>query len=143
MLLCDIMCTHVETTETNSSIRDAAWKMKELNIGMLPVVDGGLPVGVLTDRDIAVRLVAEGKDPNHTMVRDIMTYEHYWCYQDQEDVDAAAIMEQQQIRRLMVLDHAMRLVGVVSLSDFATCPGEEKLAFEVLHEVSEPLSYGQ
>ena len=77
-------------------------------------------VGMLTDRDITVRAVAEGRDPRTTKVRDVMSGELICCYEDQEVEVAAHLMRSQQIRRVLVLDRDKQLVGIVSLSDLAT-----------------------
>ena len=97
----------------------------------------GEPVGVLTDRDITIRVTAEGRDPNHTLARDIMTHDHFCCFEDQQDSEAAEIMEGRQIRRLLVLNRDRKLVGLISVDDLATSPGEEDLACEVLRQCSE------
>jgi CBS domain-containing protein len=90
---------------------------------------------MLTDRDITVRATAAGHDPKTTPVHDVMTPEVVYCYDD-EDVQAAAwLMEERQIRRLLVLNRDKRLVGIVSLGDLAVHTGEEALADEELSEV--------
>jgi CBS domain-containing protein len=112
--------------------------MQQLDIGPLPVCDGDRVVGMLTDRDITVRAVAEGRDPRTTTVRDVMTPDLVYGFEDQDIQDATRLMEQHQIRRLPVLNRAKRLVGMVSLGDLAVRAGNPPLAGEVLEQVSEP-----
>src|SRR5437764_6114264 len=100
MLLKDVMTKTVEEIGPQTSLKDAAAKMKSLDIGALPVCENDKLVGMLTDRDIAVRAVADGKDPTQTRVCDAMTSGAFWCYEDDDVRDAARIMEERQIRRL-------------------------------------------
>jgi CBS domain-containing protein len=93
---------------------------------------------MLTDRDITVRAVAEGRDPVTTLVREVMTADAVYGFDDQDVEDAARLMEQYQIRRLPVLNRAKHLVGIVALGDLAVHPGQQPLAGEVLEQVSEP-----
>src|SRR5262245_58570635 len=117
--------------------------MRHLDIGSLPVCDGDRLVGLLTDRDLTVRAVADGQDPRMTQVRTVMTPEAVYGFVDQDVQDAARLMEQYQIRRLPVLDRSKRLVGMVALGDMATHRGNQPLAGEVLEEVSEPGKSGR
>jgi CBS domain-containing protein len=123
MQLKEIMTPGVEDISPEATLREAAEKMRHLDIGPLPVCDGDRLVGLLTDRDITVRAVAEGRDPATTRVREVMTPEVVYGYDNQDSRDAARLMEQYQIRRLPVLNHAKRLVGMVSLGDLAVHPG--------------------
>jgi CBS domain-containing protein len=138
MQLKDVMTPGVEVIAPEASIYEAAEKMSHRDIGPLPVCDGDRLVGLLTDRDITVRAVAEGRNPTTTQVRDVMTPEVVYGYDDQDSQDAARLMEQCQIRRLPVLNHAKRLVGIVSLGDLAVHAGGQPLAGEVLEQVSAP-----
>jgi CBS domain-containing protein len=115
--------------------------MRDLDVGSLPVCDGEKLEGLLTDRDIAVRLVAEGLDPSMTKVNEIMTPGATYCFEDQTLDEAADIMEAQQIRRLPILNRNKRLVGMLSLGDLAvrTHGSEDReLADEALKNISEP-----
>jgi CBS domain-containing protein len=143
MQLKEIMTPGVEVVTPEATIQEAAEKMRHLDIGPLPVCDGDRLVGLLTDRDITVRAVAEGRNPTTTQVRDVMTPEVVYGYDDQDSQDAARLMEQYQIRRLPVLNHAKRLVGMVSLGDLAVHPGGQPLAGEVLEQVSAPGKSGR
>lgn len=141
MQIQDIMTPHVEVVCPDASLQEAARKMRSLDVGPLPVCDGDRLVGMLTDRDITLRAVAEGRDPQTTRVADVMTETVHYCFANDDVATAAEIMEQAQIRRLVVLNRDKRLVGIVSLGDLAlrdTDPDDEGLDQEVLERVSEP-----
>lgn len=138
MQLKDVMTRRVDVIHPDATLEEAAEKMKSLDVGPLPVCDGDRLVGMITDRDITVRATSEGKDPKRTPVRDVMTEDVKWCFED-EDVRAAAdVMSKAQIRRLVVLNRDKRLVGIVSLGDLATEPRAEDAAGEALEKISEP-----
>ncbi len=134
----EIMTPAVEVIHPDSTLEEAAARMKSLDIGPLPVSDGNRLVGMLTDRDITVRATAEGEDPKSVRVRDIMTEGVLYCYDDQLVGDAARMMQEHQVRRLVVVNRDKRLVGIVSLGDLAVHTRDEELAGETLEEVSEP-----
>src|SRR5262249_46950142 len=134
----DIMTRNVTVVRPDSTLQEAADRMKELNVGPMPVCDGSRLVGMLTDRDIAVRGVAEGHDPWTDKVRDVMTPEVVYCFEDQEVEEAAHVMKEKQVRRLLVLDHGKNLVGIVSLGDLAVSTGDDRLSGDVVERVSEP-----
>jgi CBS domain-containing protein len=138
MQLKDIMTRQVEVTSPEATIQQAAEQMRRLDVGPLPVCDGDRLIGMLTDRDITVRAVAEGSDPTTTIVREAMTPEIVYGFEDQDVQEAARLMEQYQIRRLPILNRDKRLVGIVSLGDLAVGTGNPPLAGEVLEQVSEP-----
>jgi len=119
MQLKDVMTPGVEVISPEATVQEAAEKMRHLDIGPLPVCDGDRMVGMLTDRDITVRAVAEGCNPTTTTVREVMTPNLVYGFDDQEVEDATHLMEQYQIRRLPVLNRHKRLVGMVSLGDLA------------------------
>ena len=143
MQLKDVMTPEVEVIAPEASIYEAAEKMSHRDIGPLPVWDGERVVGMLTDRDITVRAVAAGRDPRMTHVRDIMTPDVVYGFEDQEVEDAARLMEQYQIRRLPVLNRRQQLVGMVALGDLAVHAGTRPVAAEVLEQVSEPGKAGR
>jgi predicted transcriptional regulator len=120
------------------TLDEAAAQMKRLDIGLLPVCDGSQLVGILTDRDITVRSVAQSEDPTSHQVRDIMTPDAVSCFEDQDVAEVARLMQEKQIRRVLVLNRDQRLVGVVSLGDLAAATGNEQLAGETLERVSDP-----
>jgi CBS domain-containing protein len=138
MQLKEIMTHGVEVVAPEATLQEAAEKMRHLDIGPLPVCDGDRLVGMLTDRDITVRAVATGCNPQTTRVREVMTPDVVYSFDDQDVQDAARLMEQYQIRRLPVLTRAKRLIGMVALGDLAVHPGQQPLAGEVLEQVSEP-----
>lgn len=138
MKLKDIMSRDVEVIHPTSMLQEAAGKMKTLDVGSLPVCDNRKLVGILTDRDIAVRAVAAGRDPKRTPVSDAMTPELVFCFEDQDVKEAAKMMERYQIRRLPILDRSQQLVGIVSLGDLAIETDNERMSGQVLEEVSEP-----
>ena len=134
----EIITHDPEVIRPETALIEAAQKMKSRDIGMLPVCDGDRLVGVITDRDIAVRGVAQGYDPKTARVQEVMTPEVIYCFDDEDVKDVAKKMEEKQVRRLPVLNRENRLVGIVSLGDLAVRTGKEKLAGEVLERVSEP-----
>jgi CBS domain-containing protein len=134
----EIMTRDVETVGSNIVLKEAAAKMKKLDVGLMPVCDGEKLSGVLTDRDITIRATAEGKNPSRTKVSQIMSTDVAYCFEDQEVSEAVSLMEAKQIRRLPILSRDKRLVGVVSLGDIAVHTGDRNLAGETLQEVSEP-----
>jgi len=117
MKISECMTANVETVSSEQPIRDAAQSMLRGDTGALPVCDGGTLKGMVTDRDIAVRAVAEGRGPD-TPVRDVMTDDILFIYDDQEVEDAAMLMSDRQVRRLPVKSRDNdSLVGIVSLAD--------------------------
>jgi CBS domain-containing protein len=137
MKISEVMTPRVEWLEAGASLQEAARRMKERNIGFLPVFQGDQMVGVLTDRDIVVRAIAQGKDPATTTVAEIMSPRVVWCFDD-EDIDhVERLLKSRQIHRLPVLDRQRRLVGVVSLSDLAVRGADEHLVAQVLERVAE------
>ncbi|MFA5038792.1 MAG: CBS domain-containing protein [Candidatus Omnitrophota bacterium] len=133
----DIMTRNVSTISPETTLHEAAEIMKNRNIGMLPVAENSRIVGILTDRDIVVRAISRGKDPDSYPVKNAMSKKIDKCFEDQDLEEVAQEMEKLQIRRIPVFDHADRLVGVISLGDFVLRYNEQK-ASEVLHEVSKP-----
>jgi CBS domain-containing protein len=140
MLINEIMTQHVEVVMPGDTVADAARRMKEHDIGPLPVCAHQSVIGMITDRDIAMRAVAAGLDPKTTKVRDVMSSALICCYEDQEVEVAAHLMQSQQIRRVLVLDRDKRLVGIVSLADLAVEAQTPERACEILQEVSGPHS---
>jgi CBS domain-containing protein len=138
MQLRDIMTPEVERIHKEENLQTAAQRMKALNVGMIPIYDGDRLVGMLTDRDITVRATAAGCDPATTPVGQVMTSDIIYCFEDQLVEEAAKVMEEKQIRRLIVLNRDKRLVGVVSLGDLATHTGAKRVAGEALEEISLP-----
>ncbi len=138
MLLSHIMTGSIQTVAPGATLAEAAKKMASGDIGSLPVCsDKRKVVGIITDRDITVRAVARGLDPNATKVQDVMTREVLSCPADSEVEAACDLMEQKQVRRLVVTDAQDAPIGIVSLGDIALCLRESQSG-EVLKKVSEP-----
>ncbi len=133
----DIMSTQPEVVQPSSTLQEAAEKMKVLDSGVMPVCEGERLVGIVTDRDITVRMTAEGAGPD-ARDEEAMTPEVQYCFEDQDVQEAADLMKENQIRRLPVLDRTHKLVGIVSLGDLVL-ESSPALATDVLEEVSEPL----
>jgi len=139
MLVAEVMTQGVECARPSDSVARAARRMRDLDIGSLPVCgDDERIEGIVTDRDITVRAVSNGSDVQGTRVRDIMTPTIVYCYEDQDVNDAARLMEHHQIRRLVVMNRNKRLVGILSLGDIAVRTGNDRLSGEALEQVSEP-----
>ena len=134
----DVMTKGAECVAPSTSLREAASKMKALDVGPLPVCEGDHLVGMITDRDITVRATAEALPPGLGQVRDVMTPDIVYCFEDQDVQEAAKLMKEHQIRRLVVLNPDKRLVGIVSLGDLAVETGDEKLVGQTLEHVSLP-----
>lgn len=140
MQLKDVMTADVQVANGDATLQEAAKLMKSLDVGALPVGDGKKLIGMLTDRDITVRATAEGHDPKKTKVKDVMTPDMIFCFEDQALVEAAVLMQEQQIRRLPILSRDMQLVGIVSLADLAVDSDEAAMDDDLLGEVLEGIS---
>ncbi len=117
----DVMSRDVEVVHPDDTLQQAAQKMRARDVGFLPVCDGQRLVGALSDRDITIGAVAQGKDPRKTKVKDVATPDVCWCFDDQSVDDASKLMQDKAVRRVMVVERDGRqLVGVVSVGDLAT-----------------------
>jgi CBS domain-containing protein len=132
------MTCSLEMIDSTDSLTQAAREMKSFDVGILPVREGTQLVGVVTDRDIVIRALAEGRNPDSTQVREIMSPEIVYCFEDDSIEDAAKLMEDNQVRRLIVCDHNQTPVGILSLGDLAVKTGKERLYGEALERISEP-----
>ncbi|MDP3747939.1 MAG: CBS domain-containing protein [Phenylobacterium sp.] len=130
------MTRDVRMANPDETAAEAATRMAELDAGILPVSENDRLVGMITDRDIAIRGVAMSLGPD-AKVRDLMSTEVLYCYDDEDVDDVLRNMSQQQIRRLPVLDRNKRLVGIVSLADLA-CSGHDAEAGEALSGITQP-----
>ncbi len=135
MKISECMSTGVEIASPDDSLRDVARTMREIDAGSMPVGENDRLVGMITDRDIAIRAVAEGLGPD-TPVRGIMSKDIRWCFEDEDVEDVAEQMADYKIRRLPVLSREKRLIGMVSLGDLSQADGES--SGEALREISEP-----
>jgi len=132
----DIMTEAVESIDPGESLQSAAHKMDLLNTGFLPVIEAEMPLGVVTDRDIVVRGVALGLDPKSTKVREVMTMNMEFVSADADVEEAARVMQDKQIRRLVVQGHGNKIAGIVSLGDIAQGGGDQHLSGQALERVS-------
>lgn len=134
MIVSDAMTAQVVTAKPTDTIKRVAGIMKEVDTGVTPVIDDGKVVGVITDRDIVLRVVAEDGDLNGP-VSAVMSEDVQTCREDDNLADAAALMGAHQLRRLPVLNDAGRLVGILSLGDIAQDYGAKKVG-QTLEEIS-------
>jgi len=138
MQLKEVMTTDVQIVSPDATLADAGMTMRDGEFGMLPVGENDRLIGTVTDRDITVRGVAERKDPGRTTVREVMSPDIVYCFEDQSDEDAARLMSEHQIRRLPILNRNKRLVGIVALGDFAVEASSIRPAAKALSDVSAP-----
>jgi CBS domain-containing protein len=131
----DMMHRGVQFVEPGTKIAAIAAKMQQHDIGAIPVCDNGKPVGMVTDRDITIRALANGKDAAKITAKDVMTSKIIYCRDSEEAEDAIRIMESKQIRRLPVLDNNGELVGMLSLGDVSHAM-TQNLTGEVTRAVS-------
>lgn len=136
MRISDIMTRNVRVVSPDRTIQEAAKLMDDMNVGVLPVCDGQRLRGIITDRDITVRATAARLPPDTTRVRDVMTDNVWWCFDDDDVGHIVQLMSEHQIRRLPVIDHDKHLVGIVALGDLAT--DSESDASRALHRISTP-----
>ena len=133
----DVMSKDVRVISPETTIREAARTMHDGGFGMMPVGENDRMIGAISDRDIAIRAVAEGKGPS-TTVREVMSTGVWWAYDDDTVEHAAKLMSEHQVRRLPVVDRDKRLVGIVALGDFAVDKSDIRPAAEALSKISEP-----
>ena len=131
----EAMTSKVRIASPDQSIREAARLMAELDAGSLPVGEGDRLVGMITDRDIAIRAVATGQTPE-TRIRDVMSKEVLYCFEDEDLDDVAKNMSNAKVRRLPVLNRDKRLVGILSMGDLALNE-DAKTAGQTIAHISE------
>ena len=136
MKVSELMTPDVELVQPDDTLHTAAKMMADLDTGALPVGENDRLVGMITDRDITIRAVAEGRDPDKTTVRDAMSEHIRFCFEDEDTREVGRKMSQWAVRRLPVLNRDKRLVGIVSLGDLATGGAEEE-SQEALEEISD------
>lgn len=134
----DVMTPHVHCLGPESSLREIAAKMKEIDAGAIPICDKDRLVGMVTDRDIVVKTLGNDRDPDAVRAGDIMTSPIVYCFEDQDLEEIARIMEVKQIRRIVVLNRDKRLAGIISLGDISLKGGNE-VSEELLENVSRPI----
>lgn len=133
----EAMTKDVELANPTQTIRQAALLMGKIDCGALPVADKDSLVGMITDRDIAVRAVAAGKGPD-TLVREIMSEEVLYCFDDQDIEEVARNLSNVKVRRLPVMNREKRLVGILSLGDMARKSSDTDPAGDALKAISQP-----
>src|SRR5437016_10200419 len=137
MKVSDVMTTEVETVQMNSTLEEVASIMKVENVGAVPVVDEDDDlVGIVTDRDIVVRCVADGKNPAETNVEDVLSHDLETIEPDVDVEEAARLMADKQIRRLPVCEHG-ELVGMISIGDLAVKASQPEASAAALREISQ------
>jgi CBS domain-containing protein len=127
----DLMTAHAEWVGADTPVREVAKKMRDKGIGCLPVGENDKLIGMITDRDITCRAVADGLDLSKVKARDVMSKGITWCFEDQSDMEATKIMQKKNIRHLPILNRAKRIVGMLSFGDLAL--GSKSLTKELLH----------
>jgi predicted transcriptional regulator len=130
------MTTDIASAELDTTLEEVAQMMKDEDVGAIPVVDEDELVGIVTDRDIVIRCIAEGKDPAETHVEDVLTEELHTIHPDADAAEAARLMAEKQIRRLPVVEDG-ELLGVISIGDIAVKQSDDQITGEALQEVSQ------
>lgn len=133
----ELMSRDVKVISPEMTLADAARQMRDGDFGMMPVGENDRMIGTISDRDIAIRGVADGKGPQ-TKVREVMSGGVAWAYEDDTVEHAAQIMSERQVRRLPVVNRDKRLVGIVALGDFAVDSADIQPAAQALAEISQP-----
>ena len=131
----DLMSRDVQIISPDATIKEAAQQMRKGNFGMMPVGEDDRMIGAISDRDIAIRAVADGKGPS-AKVREVMSEGIVWAYEDDSVDVAVKLMSDKQIRRLPIVNAAKRLVGIVALGDLAVVKSDVEAAGEALSEIS-------
>ncbi|RDI40965.1 CBS domain-containing protein [Aquicella lusitana] len=133
----DVMSKKPEFLPPTATLKEAARQMNTHDYGFIPVGENDRLIGAVTDRDIVIRAVAEGKDPAKTTLRDVMSKGIHFCFESDDIEKVAQQMEQLQIRRLVVLNKDKRLTGIISLGDIATKCHNPSLSAELTDAVSQ------
>lgn len=134
----ELMTPSVKTIDSTATVLEAAEIMRDQDVGALPVSDAERPIGMLTDRDIVVRALADYRDPSQTRVRDIITPRLSTVYNDQDVTEAVDLMARDQVRRLLVLDRSQAPVGILSLGDLGKSQSVASEGARALTGTSEP-----
>jgi len=140
MLIKDCMTKQVEVGNPSMSLTEVARKMNDGDFGILPIVENDRIVGMVTDRDIAVRGIAQGRDPNKLQVNDVMSKHVFYCYEDQSMEEVSQNLGKNQVRRLPVLNRQKRLVGMLSIGDLAKSKINPQKFEEALQNISKKAS---
>ena len=140
MLIKDCMTKQVEVGNPSMSLTEVARKMNDGDFGILPILENDRIVGMVTDRDIAVRGIAQGRDPNKLQVNDVMSKHVFYCYEDQSMEEVSQNLGKNQVRRLPVLNRQKRLVGMLSIGDLAKSKINPQKFEEALQNISKKAS---
>jgi CBS domain-containing protein len=132
----DVMTSNPRTVDSSASVVDAARLMRDEDVGVTPIVDGDRLAGTITDRDIAIRVVAEGRDPQATTVREVASTDLVTIQPEQELEEAVRLMSQHQVRRLPVVEQDGRLVGVVAQGDVAQAADDSQTG-QMVQDISQ------
>lgn len=132
----EIMSKKPEFLPPTATLKEAANRMRSLDFGFIPVGENDRLIGVVTDRDMIIRAIAAGKDPNKTVLRDVMSEGIQFCFETDDLKKVAQKMEKLQIRRLVVLNNDKRMIGIISLGDIATKCKDASLCSEITEAVS-------
>jgi len=138
MRVADVMSREVELVSPDATVQEAATVMAEYDVGAVLIGEAGRLDGILTDRDIILRAVVDGRDPRVVKARDVMSSTLFVCREDDTLEQAFREMSERQVRRLPVLDRDDRLVGIVALSDLGRHGADPRLANEALRDLAEP-----
>lgn len=133
----NVMTANPRSVDPDTDVGEAARILRDENVGSLPVVRDGRVTGIVTDRDLAIRVLAEGRDPGSTRVADVVSGEPVTVRADQGLDEALRLMAHHQLRRLIVVEDSDRLVGILAQADVALT-GDEERAGEVVEEISRP-----
>ena len=137
----EVMTKNPECCLPNDNVVKAAQMMKLLNVGPIPIIESDETrklVGFLTDRDLALKIVAEGRDPKSTKIEEVMTHKVVTCHMDDDLQKAMDVMAENQIRRIPVVDSGNRIIGIISQADVATRLNQPVKTAEMVKEISQP-----
>lgn len=137
MIAKDVMSTHPEFLEPTATLKEAADQMRANDYGFIPIGENDKLIGAVTDRDIAIKGVAQGLDPTKKTVKDVMHKGIYYCSESDSLESVIAQMEKLQVRRLVVLNDNKRMTGIISLGDIVTKFKDDKLCHELAEAVSQ------
>jgi CBS domain-containing protein len=136
----DVMTRNLVVAQPDDPVAKVAQQMKEWDVGPIPIVEDTVAkklLGIVTDRDLAMKVVAEGKDPNTTKVREVMTEDVVTCGENDDIQETMEAMSQHQLRRILVVDADNNLVGIIAQADIATRMDRPEKTGEVVKEISE------
>jgi len=138
MQVTEIMTKSPRTVTAETNVKEAARLMQQDDVGMLPVVTGDRLVGVVTDRDLAIRVVADGRDPNACKVSDVMSADVRTCRENDDVDDVMDLMGREQVRRVPIVDDRGALVGVVAQADVVLQAKSDRKAEKTVEKISKP-----